>query len=327
MKRPVILALSLCISLLLFNPLQATNFYWVGGTGSWSDYNAHWATTSGGSTFHSAVPSTGEDVYFDANSFSSNSTVTLDVSNANFNDMTWSGLSNAITFSGSSSYTLSIYGDLSLDTNMNWNCYGNVFFKSSGSKTIDTKGVNINGYIYLDDVGGTWDLISDLTAEFEYIYHQSGTFNTNGYDVRCRYFNSDNSNSRTLNFGSSNIYLGNYWFSQNITNLNFIPGTSTIIHSGYGMYTGGVTFYDVLFDTQNSLTVTGNNTFNKVTMNGSGTVSFNQNNTFNKLVQESGTVKLLANNTIVDSLIVGKGAHIQLGSNVLQTIGMVSVSG
>jgi len=48
---------------------RATNYYWVGGSGNWSDYASHWATTSGGSTFHSQVPTTNDDVFFDANSF------------------------------------------------------------------------------------------------------------------------------------------------------------------------------------------------------------------------------------------------------------------
>jgi len=45
------------------------NYYWVGEGGLWSDFASHWATTSGGSTFHSSAPAALDDVYFDANSF------------------------------------------------------------------------------------------------------------------------------------------------------------------------------------------------------------------------------------------------------------------
>jgi hypothetical protein len=27
---------------------RSANYYWVGGSGSWSDFSTHWATTSGG---------------------------------------------------------------------------------------------------------------------------------------------------------------------------------------------------------------------------------------------------------------------------------------
>lgn len=46
---------------------QAT-YYWVGGSGNWSDLT-HWATTSGGSVKHTIVPSVLNDVVFDASSF------------------------------------------------------------------------------------------------------------------------------------------------------------------------------------------------------------------------------------------------------------------
>ena len=45
-----------------------TTYYWVGGTGNWSDLS-HWATTSGGSVKQTIVPSQLDDVVFDANSF------------------------------------------------------------------------------------------------------------------------------------------------------------------------------------------------------------------------------------------------------------------
>ncbi|HNR20081.1 MAG TPA: hypothetical protein PKL45_08870, partial [Bacteroidia bacterium] len=40
---------------LSLNKANAADYYWVGGTGNWSDVS-HWATTSGGSTFHTQPP-------------------------------------------------------------------------------------------------------------------------------------------------------------------------------------------------------------------------------------------------------------------------------
>jgi len=65
----------------LFIPVNSfsANFYWVNGTGNWSDYANHWATSSGGSTFQIQVPSPIDNVIFDVNSFANpNDTVILD---------------------------------------------------------------------------------------------------------------------------------------------------------------------------------------------------------------------------------------------------------
>ncbi|MFN0014214.1 MAG: hypothetical protein ACKVU2_06660 [Saprospiraceae bacterium] len=35
---------------------HALDYYWVGGSGMWSDHNNHWATSSGGNVFHDQVP-------------------------------------------------------------------------------------------------------------------------------------------------------------------------------------------------------------------------------------------------------------------------------
>ena len=41
--------------------LGAVNYFWVGGTGNWSDVN-NWATTSGGGSKHAQVPTPDDDV-------------------------------------------------------------------------------------------------------------------------------------------------------------------------------------------------------------------------------------------------------------------------
>ena len=46
---------------------SAIDYYWVGGSGNWSDFANHWATSSGGSSFHTQVPQSGDNVYFDSN--------------------------------------------------------------------------------------------------------------------------------------------------------------------------------------------------------------------------------------------------------------------
>ena len=65
MKKLILLA-----SLLILTSacLKAqSDYYWVGGSGNWNDVS-HWATSSGGSTFATVVPSNTTHVHFDANS-------------------------------------------------------------------------------------------------------------------------------------------------------------------------------------------------------------------------------------------------------------------
>ncbi len=62
----------------LITSLSASNYYWIGGTGNWSD-GSHWSATSGGSAC-SCVPTLNDNVFFDANSFTIvGSQVTIDV--------------------------------------------------------------------------------------------------------------------------------------------------------------------------------------------------------------------------------------------------------
>lgn len=45
----------------------ADDYYWVGGSGNWSDIS-HWVTTSGGNVYHTQLPGSTDDIYFDSNS-------------------------------------------------------------------------------------------------------------------------------------------------------------------------------------------------------------------------------------------------------------------
>ena len=59
----------IAIAIMAFSTASATNYYWVGGSGSWSDYSNHWATSSGGNVYHVQIPTPNDDVFIDANSF------------------------------------------------------------------------------------------------------------------------------------------------------------------------------------------------------------------------------------------------------------------
>src|SRR4051812_24968677 len=76
---------------LSFTKANAADYYWVGGTGNWTDFASHWATTSGGAAFQIAPPGPTDDVFFDGNSgFGLTDTIYIDPTGANCHDFNFS---------------------------------------------------------------------------------------------------------------------------------------------------------------------------------------------------------------------------------------------
>lgn len=102
----------------------------------------------------------------------------------------------------------------------------------------------------------------------------SGTFTTNNYNVTATQLSSSNSNTRTINLGSSTVTLsgtGPVSFATS-ANLTFTAGTSTITMSGSDIvFAGGdQTFYNVTFTggSRTRLVLSGQNTFNNLSVAG-----------------------------------------------------------
>src|SRR5262245_58595300 len=100
---------------------HAANYYWVGGTGNWSNYAVHWATTSGGVVFHTQVPTSFDNVYFDVNSFTASvQIVTNDTTMAYCRDMDWTGANAPVFEAANTSIQLKIFGSLTLNATVNF---------------------------------------------------------------------------------------------------------------------------------------------------------------------------------------------------------------
>ncbi|MCI5058435.1 MAG: hypothetical protein MRY83_20150, partial [Flavobacteriales bacterium] len=113
---------ALIFSLIFTQLTYATDYYWVGGTGNWSDYGNHWATTSGGSVFHSDIPDINDDVYFDQNSFNaSGQYVSLDATQIFCKTMDWSGVVNFPELRNDQNFEVNIAGNLILSSQMLFN--------------------------------------------------------------------------------------------------------------------------------------------------------------------------------------------------------------
>ncbi|NQX93103.1 MAG: hypothetical protein HRT74_13440, partial [Flavobacteriales bacterium] len=81
--------------------LQPQDYYWVGNGGDWTDAANHWATTTGGNTFHNFPPSVLDNVYFDENSFSTANQMVNMNGNVSCHNMDWSDVTNQPTFNPS----------------------------------------------------------------------------------------------------------------------------------------------------------------------------------------------------------------------------------
>jgi|LakMenE01Jun11ns_1017448.scaffolds.fasta_scaffold9954340_3 gliding motility-associated-like protein len=195
---------------------QARNFYWVGGSGNWSDVS-RWSFSSGGPS-SGCLPSLSDNIFFDAQSFSaSGQVVNFNLPLVAFNNMNWLGASNTPTLL--SSADVRVYGSVTLISNMNLNLTGNLYFQStSTNNTITTANKLIQGNIYFNGNGGEWRLQDSLRTS-KYIYLVNGHLNSNSRYIGCSNFYSTVTNSRSLTIINSTIEVKNT--SSDYTEMNW----------------------------------------------------------------------------------------------------------
>lgn len=243
--------------------------FWVGGTASWdATAGTKWATTSGGAG-GASVPTSADDVFFDAAS----GAVTVTVTSASCNNLTFTGFTG--TFAGTAA--ISINASLTASSGMTWTHSGTLSFGGSGAQTITSAGKTL-GPITINGLTLSYTLQDSLISSGA-ITLTAGTFTTNNYNVTASSLSSSNSNTRTINLGSSTVTLSAPTPLEltNGTNLTFNAGTSTISCSGANSQinsstTGatGQTFYNLTL-TNTSLTtpqIYGSNVFNNLTVSG-----------------------------------------------------------
>lgn len=227
--------LTLIILLLVSINAKGANYYWVKGSGSWSDLT-HWATSSGGSTFQSQVPTFKDDVYFNESSFNSaGEEIVLNVSNAVCNNFIWSGIKNKPTFrSSDKSYSIRIYGSMQLDKNMDFAYDGYFTFESlEKGNTIKTANFNIQKFEFIG-LTGEWTLEDSMKSYGDKdglgVILKAGHLNTNGNVIQTTCFVSEGNNWRKLSLGNSQVNLNNRETGWYVTDMNFYldAGTSTI---------------------------------------------------------------------------------------------------
>jgi predicted phage tail component-like protein len=250
------------------------NRYWVGGTGNWSDNTNHWSDASGGSP-GASLPTSADNVYFDANSFTTEGqTVTINVA-ANCLDMDWTGALYNPTMVNTGVYQ-NIYGNLTLISElvMGTNAGYFKFRANSTGKTIITAEKKCMS-MYFEGVGGGWTLQDTVNIGLQGFKLLNGILNTNNKVINCTgNMYCIGTGVRTLTLGSSIIICsGNITFTS--TGLTITENTSTLIITGNSKtFDGaGLTFNNIEFQ-GTPTTVTGSNTFNDLKLTAGKTVNF-----------------------------------------------------
>lgn len=258
------------------------NRYWVGGTANWdATAGSKWALTSGG-TGGEAVPTSADDVFFDANSGAVTVTKT---SFSSCKNLDFSGFTG--TFAGSS--TISIFGSLVLDNSMTRTFTGALLFSATSSVTLTFDGVSLASSLTFDGVGGTWTL-QDALVTTAGLFLSKGTFNANNFAVTASHLGASGTDTRVLTMGSGTWSLtagttSTIWNTSG-TGLTLNANTSTIKFTGArttaGTFEGGgLTFNNFWNNTTGDfpIIISSSNTFNDFKIDAGRTQKFTDGTT------------------------------------------------
>lgn len=182
-------------------------FYWVGGSGTWFDYENHWATSSGGNEFHERIPSENDNVYFDVNSFPADGQIVdLGDNDGNAYDVDFSGVTHTPEIIADE---FEIQGSLRVPGPVKFSIDA-VGLTSSDYVTVDLTGAQFVGETEIWTSGrGTFNFVSGFEAEDFSIW--GGTVNTNGHTIKVGDFNASQGEGSSfaiaINFGNTELHV------------------------------------------------------------------------------------------------------------------------
>jgi len=292
----------------------AADYYWVGGSGNWSQVNLHWSSTSGGAPDRSVVPTSLDDVYFDANSgLDASSVIILPTTvNAACRNMSWVGVTTAATFRANASNTaleLQIYGNLELSATVKYGMVNvrfmgnsNATYKNNGAQRITTNWYN---QLLVTKTGGSLKLLDGIPENLGIgaITFESGTLDLSGntHEIN-RFIGNSATGARTLNLTNATLKAATDFYL-NATNTALSAIGSSIITAAF---------------TSNGLT------FSKVEVTGTSGTPTIANTTLDELLFSNpnaitGSVRLTAGNT-VGRLEFKGGGRIEAGGNIINKL-------
>jgi gliding motility-associated-like protein len=223
---------------------RALNYYWVGGTGNWSDIN-HWSAVPGGGTMqlHSVTPTSQDDVFINAQSFpSSGGTITISVPIAFCRSLTIIGIPNNSIINLISPSKLRVFGSLNVEAPLSWQGNGELLLESpNAGNTIRAHNVSLSN-ISLNSITGAWTLVDSL--EVVNFHGVNGVFNSDKKFIQCTSFNLYNSTQSTLD--SSIIRCGNSFNTGNSSVLTTTGTRLTLVSGNINNWTNAPHKFDLV---------------------------------------------------------------------------------
>jgi len=214
-----------------------------------SDAGGNWNDTA--TWEEGIVPTSSDDVVAQGDGSSGNLTINVD---ADCKSADFTNYTGTLTHNDGISWTIS--GNLTFVIGMTYIAEDdNSSITVDATASITTAGKNLGDFT-VNGSGITVTLQDTYTARSDGdIVLTEGTLDFNDQDVTIQAFNSDNTNTRTLNMGSGTITCtidgsgANAWDTENVSNFTLNCETSTLIFSGRNPYVrgGGKTYYDVQY--------------------------------------------------------------------------------
>jgi hypothetical protein len=252
-------------------------------------------------------------------------TGTLSLTAGGYRDLDFTDGTNPTGYAGALGNTaISIYGNFKASTGMTRSAGANTytFAATSGTKTINTAGVTFDNPFTFNGVGGTWQLQAALTSgSARTVTLTNGTLDLNGYTLTTGVFSSNNSNTRTLAFGTGKIVVtGNNAtiFTTNIGTGLTVTGSKRveISYSGStgtraitGVSTGAIEGTNLLdfYVTAGSdiVNFSGSRSYGTFDFSNAGTSTFT-----GTWSNASGTNNVYGNLILNSAMVVGSGAEI-----------------
>jgi hypothetical protein len=204
--------------------------YWnLAGTQNWSAVG--WATTNNGSPNVNNFPLPQDTATF--TEAGAAGTITINAGWWIGSLQMADGVSNRTTaFTlGNGASAPSIYGNITLFSNLILTGTGSFDLRGQGTtQTITSAGVTFTQAIEIQSPSGTVQLLDNTTTTGT-VTLTAGTLDLNDFDLTCNQFSSNNSNTRSIDFGTGEINLaGNnatIWTTANATNFTY-AGTPTV---------------------------------------------------------------------------------------------------
>lgn len=188
-----------------FLSANATDYYWVNGSGNWNDAS-HWSFTSGGQGGAGVPNGLSSNVFFDFNSaLTKNKKIYLN-QNIIVNDFIVSGTENFQLISNQD-IELSVFGSWNTSSSFRNKISGTITFMGSGNHVIFTKGDFNSNIIF--NCTGSYSLNSDFVI-YSDLKFQTGSFTSNGRAIKSDLIKIFSNNNNYVNLNNSIIVTDNF---------------------------------------------------------------------------------------------------------------------